>query len=75
MKAGQISFQLRIVRTDEATFKCNGQVNIHNPQNWSATNPHWLSEVGYQHMWNLNATSDVQSEDHTFFKENLIGAT
>ena len=43
-------FQDRILWTDEATFKSNGQLNIHNAHYWSQNNPHWLREVDYQHV-------------------------
>ena len=49
-----LDFQLRILWTDEATFKSNGQMNLHNAHYWSPVNPHWLREVDYQHVWSLN---------------------
>ncbi|KAJ4442487.1 hypothetical protein ANN_04073 [Periplaneta americana] len=46
--------KLRILWTDEANFKSNGQVNLYNARYWYPVNPHWLREVNYQHVWSLN---------------------
>lgn len=37
-----------ILWTDEATFRSDGNVNLHNMHYWSDNNPHWLREVQYQ---------------------------
>ena len=47
-------FHRSILWTDEATFKSNGDVNIHNAHYWSQVNPHLLRKVDNQHRWSLN---------------------
>ncbi|KAJ8914075.1 hypothetical protein NQ315_014269 [Exocentrus adspersus] len=45
---------LRILWSDEATFRSDGTVNRHNMHYWSATNPHWMQEVQHQGRWSIN---------------------
>ena len=45
---------LRILWTDEATFRSDGSVNRHNMHYWSPANPHWLQQVQNQGRWSLN---------------------
>lgn len=45
------SFHYKILRTDEAIVKSNGDVNSHNAHYWSRANPHCLRKVKNQHAW------------------------
>lgn len=47
-------FHRNILWTDEATFKSNGQLNLHNAHYWSEVNPHWMVEMNNQNLWSLN---------------------
>ena len=41
-------FLSEILRTDEATFRSDGNLNLHYMQYWSDNNPHWLRKVQHQ---------------------------
>jgi len=43
-----------ILWSDEATFCCDGSVNLHNMHYWSEVNPHWMREVQHQARWSVN---------------------
>ncbi|KAJ4437448.1 hypothetical protein ANN_17592 [Periplaneta americana] len=47
-------FHRSILCTDQATFKSNGDVNIHNAHYWSQVNHLWVREVDNQHRWSVN---------------------
>lgn len=44
----------RVLWSDEATFKSNGDVNTHNCHYWASENPHWMQQVDDQHVWKIN---------------------
>jgi len=44
----------KILWTDEATFKSDGQVNLHNMHYWARNNPRWMREVQHQGRWSIN---------------------
>lgn len=48
------NFLNRILWTDEATFKSNGRVNLHNMHFYAQQNPHWMRTVDNQHRWSVN---------------------
>lgn len=39
------NFPRKVLWSDEATFKSNGDVNRHNMHYWSRENPHWFRQV------------------------------
>lgn len=43
-----------ILWTDEASFRSDGEVNLHNVHYWSRTNPRWMQEVQHQGRWSIN---------------------
>lgn len=74
--AQNCDFLLQILWTDEATFKSNGEVNIHNTHYWSTENPHWLREMNNQHMWILNTWCAIIGDQIIgpyFFDQTLNG--
>jgi len=65
-----------IVWSDEAMFKSNGEVNLHNAHYWSDRNPHWLREVDNQHVWSLNVWCGIVGDriiGPFFFDGTLTG--
>lgn len=61
---------------DEATFKSNGQLNLHNCHYWSDENPHWMRQVDHQNVWSLNVWCGVLGEriiGPFFFEGTLTG--
>lgn len=52
--AQDASYFKRVLWSDEATFKSNGQVNRHNCHYYASVNPHWVREVDNQHVWSIN---------------------
>lgn len=66
----------KVLWSDEATFKSNGEVNRHNMHYWSTENPHWLREVDHQRYWTLNTWCGVYNGKIIgpyFFDANLNG--
>lgn len=47
-------FLSEILWTNEATFRSDGNVNLHNVHYWFNNNPNWLHDVQHQSHWNLN---------------------
>lgn len=47
-------FFKKVLWSDEATFKSDGNVNRHNLHYWSVDNPHWMREVNHQVRWSVN---------------------
>jgi len=41
-------FHLKILFSDECTFKSDGSVNTWNSRYWAQINPHWLREINHQ---------------------------
>lgn len=69
-------YHLNVLWCDEATFKSNGEVNLHNMHYWSPTNPHWMREVNHQRQWTLNTWCGIFSGriiGPYFFEGNLTG--
>ncbi|XP_066153268.1 uncharacterized protein [Euwallacea fornicatus] len=54
MICDETDFLSRVLWSDEATFKSNGQLNLHNSHYWSEKNPRWMREVDHQYRWTLN---------------------
>ncbi|XP_026828192.1 uncharacterized protein LOC113562595 [Ooceraea biroi] len=67
-------FHLKILFSDECTFKSNGSNNTWNCRYWSQVNPHWLREIDHQHVWKVNVWCGIigsQIVGPIFFEENL----
>lgn len=70
-------FLSEILWTDEATFRSDGNVNLHNMHYWSDNNPHWLREVQHQGHWSLNVWCGILGGTIIgpyFFDQPLNGA-
>lgn len=52
-------FLNRVLFSDEATFKSNGNVNRHNMHYYSIDNPHWLRAIDQQNRWSLNVWGGI----------------
>lgn len=69
-------FHYKVLWSDEATFKSNGNVNLHNMHYWAENNPHWMREVDNQHVWSLNVWCGIlglQIIGPHFFERTLNG--
>lgn len=69
-------FYNKVLWSDEATFKSNGNVNRHNMHYWSVENPHWMREVDNQRYWTLNTWCGIYNGKIIgphFFDNNLNG--
>ncbi|XP_066253581.1 uncharacterized protein [Euwallacea similis] len=69
------NFLLKILWTDEAIFRSNGGVNLHNMHYWSPTNPHWM-QVHNQGHWSINVWCGIVNGmiiGPYFFEETLKG--
>lgn len=75
--------QLRIYRffhhevqwSNKATFKSNGNVNLHNMHYWAEQNPR-MREIDNQHVWSLNTWCDILGNKiigSHFFERTLNG--
>ncbi|RZC36848.1 hypothetical protein BDFB_014923, partial [Asbolus verrucosus] len=47
------NYTIRILFSDEFTFKSNGKVNRHNMHYWAVENPRWMRHVNHQRTENL----------------------
>lgn len=69
-------YYLKVLWSDEATFKSNGNVNLHNAHYWSPTNPHWMRQVDNQRLWSLNVWCGIvgnQIVGPHFFQGTVTG--
>jgi len=67
---------LKILFSDECTFKSDGSVNTWNSRYLTRINPHWLREINHQTVWKVNVWCDIigsQIVGPVFFDENLNG--
>lgn len=55
-------FFRHVLWSDEATFKNDGNVNLHNLHYWSVENPHWMREVNHQVRWSVNVWCGVLND-------------
>lgn len=65
-----------ILWTDEATFRSDGSVNLHNMHYWSRTNPRWMQEVQHQGRWSVNVWCGILGGKiigPVFFHQTLTG--
>jgi hypothetical protein len=65
-----------VLWSDEATFKSDGNVNLHNLHYWSVENPHWMRVVDHQVRWALNVWCGILGNKIVgpyFFNGNLNG--
>lgn len=52
-------FLNNILFSDEATFRSNASVNLHNLHYYSTTNPHWMRTINHQNRWSLNVWGGI----------------
>jgi len=68
---------LKILFSDEYTFKSDGSVNIWNSRYWAQIKPHWLREIYHQTVWKANVWCGIigsQIVGPAFSDENLNDA-
>lgn len=56
------AFHLRILFTDECTFKSDGSINRWNRRFWAPANPHWLIESDHQRLWKVNVWCGILND-------------
>ena len=69
-------FFLKVMFSDEASFKSNGIINRHNSHYYSTINPHWLEQIDHQRIWNVNVWCGIingQIIGPYFFDGNITG--
>ncbi|KYN23489.1 hypothetical protein ALC57_04093, partial [Trachymyrmex cornetzi] len=69
-------FHLKILFSDECTFKSDGSVNTWKSHFWVQNNPHWLREIDHQIVWKVNVWCGIIGSEivgPVFFDENLYG--
>jgi len=67
---------LKILFSDECTFKSDGSVNTWNFCYWTRINPHWLRDIDHQTVWKVNVWGSIigsQIIGPVFFDKNLNG--
>lgn len=75
-KTADPDFYNKVLWSDEATFKSNGNVNRPNMHLWNVENPHWMREMDNQMYWTLNTWCGVYNGKiigPKFFLNNLNG--
>lgn len=65
-----------VLWSDEATFRSDNIINLHNQHYYAVENPHWMVEVDHQNVWSVNTWAGIL--DHHvigpfFIEGNLNG--
>lgn len=74
--AEEVNFFDRVLFSDEATFRKNGNVNRHNFHYYSDKNPVFTREMDHQHRWSLNVWGGIIGDfivGPFFFDGSLTG--
>lgn len=53
------AFLLKVLFSNEATFKSNALVNRHNMHYYATENPRWMREIDRQSRWSLNVWAGI----------------